>query len=183
MGIYKDDDGDPATEGSLYAWWDGSSPSCCYRWGIRGGPGGEDAWSIVSDAALAEMEARPLAETEVLEPPRYEVAYMDDLGGLNMDTFIKITKDYNVTLRPTFTVRLTGQSIADAGVVSGATGTADGPWVANPADATAFEPDAPADTDTDTTTTNSDGGSSGFSLSLITAGLLALGLLLRRRRF
>ena len=34
MGIYKDDDGDPATEGSLYAWWDGSN----YRWGIKGGP-------------------------------------------------------------------------------------------------------------------------------------------------
>ena len=25
-GIYIDEDGDPATEGSIYAWWDGSSP-------------------------------------------------------------------------------------------------------------------------------------------------------------
>ena len=130
MGIYKDDDGDPATEGSLYAWWDGSN----YRWGVKGGPELQAAWSIVSDADLAEMEARPLSETEVLDPPRYEVGYMDDLGGLNMDTFIKITPAYNVNTNPTFTVRLTGLSAP-----AGAAGTEDGPWVANPADATAFE--------------------------------------------
>jgi hypothetical protein len=173
MGIYIDDDGDPATEGSLYAWWDGSSPTCCYRWGIKGGPQLQSAWSLVSDADLAAMEARPLG-TEPLDPPRYEVGYMDDLAGLNMDTFIKLTPAYNVNTNPTFTVRLTGLSAAGAG-------TEDGPWVANPADATAFEPDAPAVTDTPTT--SSDGGSSGFGLSWITAGLLALGLLLRRRRF
>lgn len=182
MGIYKDDDGDPDTEGELYAWWDGSSPSCCYRWGIDGsnsedhGAIGPDAWGLVSDTELAEMMARPLSETEVLDPPRYEVAYMDDLGGLNMDTFIKLTKDYNLGAHPTFTVRLTGQSVA-----AGAPGTEDGPWVATPADATAFEPDASVDTDT--STTSSDGGSSGSSLSWMTAGLLALGLLLRRKRF
>ncbi len=33
-GIYRDDDGDPATEGKLHAWWDGSSPTCCFRWAI-----------------------------------------------------------------------------------------------------------------------------------------------------
>ena len=93
MGIYKDDDGDPATEGSLYAWWDGSN----YRWGVKGGPQLQSAWSIVSDADLAAMEARPLSETEKLDPPRYEFGYMDDLAGLNMDTFIKITPAYNVT--------------------------------------------------------------------------------------
>jgi len=173
MGIYKDDDGDPATEGELYAWWDGSSTTCCYRWGIHGGPDGEAAWSIVSDADIAEMEARPLSETEKLDPPRYEVAYMDDLGGLNMDTFIKLTQPYDVGTHPTFTVRLTARSIA-----AGTPGTEDGPWVANPADASAFEPDAPINTDTPAS-----GGSSGFSLSWITASLLALGLLLRRRRF
>lgn len=172
MGIYKDDDGDAATEGSLYAWWDGSSPTCCYRWGVQGGPQLQSAWSLVSDADLAAMEARPLDENQVLDPPRYEVGYMDDLGGLNMDTFIKITPAFNTNTHKTFTVRLTGMSAAGAG-------TEDGPWVANPADATAFEPD-PADTGT--TTTSSDGGSSGFSLSWITAGLLAFGLLLRRRR-
>jgi hypothetical protein len=103
---------------------------------------------------------------------------MDDLGGLNMDTFIKITPAYNVNTNPTFTVRLTGLSAP-----AGAAGTEDGPWVANPADATAFEsPDATVDPGT-TTTTSSDGGSSGFGLSWITACLLGLGLLLRRRRF
>jgi len=169
MGIYKDDDGDPATEGSLYVWWDGSN----YRWGVKGGPELQSAWSIVSDADLAEMESLPLSETEVLDPPRYEFGYMDDLAGLNMDTFIKITPAYDVQANPTFTVRLTG--------LSASTGTADGPWVGNEPDTSAFEPVAPVDPGT--TTTTSDGGSSGFGLSWITAGLLGLGLLLRRRRF
>ena len=186
LGIYIDEDGDSATEGSLYAWWDGSSTSCCYRWGIdrdHDGVVGPDAWGIVSDADLAEMKARPLSETEVLDPPRYELAYMDDLGGLNMDTFIKITEDYDVTTHPTFTVRLTGQSIADAGVAASAPGVADGDWATTrPADASDFDPIAPTDPAT-TPTTSSDGGSSGFSLSWITAGLLVFGLLLRRRRF
>jgi MYXO-CTERM domain-containing protein len=169
MGIYKDDDGDPSTEGSLYVWWDGSN----YRWGVKGGPELQSAWSIVSDADLAEMEARPLSETVVLDPPRYEFGYMDDLAGLNMDTFIKITPAYDVQANPTFTVRLTG--------LPASAGTADGPWVGNEPDTSAFEPDATVDPGT--TTTSSDGGSSGFSLSWITAALLALGLLLRRRRF
>ncbi|MBT8134063.1 MAG: hypothetical protein KJO03_06105, partial [Gammaproteobacteria bacterium] len=60
------------------------------------------------------------------------------------------------------------------------TGTADGPWVGNEPDTSAFETDAPAD---DTGTATSGSSSSGFGLSWITAGLLALGLLLRRRRF
>jgi hypothetical protein len=167
MGIYKDDDGDPATEGSLYVWWDGSN----YRWGVKGGPELQSAWSIVSDADLAEMEARPLG-TEKLDPPRYEFGYMDDLAGLNMDTFIKLTPAYDVNNK-TFTVRLTG--------LSASTDTADGPWVGNEPDTSAFEPVAPVDPGT--TTTTSDGGSSGFGLSWITAGLLGLGLLLRRRRF
>jgi hypothetical protein len=169
MGIYIDEDGNPATEGSIYAWWDGSN----YRWGMKGGPELQPAWSIVSDADIAAMEARPLSETETLEPPRFEFGYLDDLGGLNMDTFIKITPDYDVSKNLTFTVRLTG--------IAAPAGTADGPWVGNEPDTSAFESDAPADTDT--TTTSSDGGSSGFGLSWITAGLLALGLLLRRRRF
>jgi len=173
MGIYKDDDGDASTEGSLYAWWDGSSPSCCYRWGIQGGPQLQSPWSLVSDTDLAAMMDRPLDENQVLDPPRYEVGYMDDLAGLNMDTFIKITPDFNTTLHKTFTVRLTGLSAAGAG-------TEDGPWVANPADASAFEPDTTTDP---VTPVASDGGSSGFALSWITAGLLGLGLLFRRKRF
>jgi MYXO-CTERM domain-containing protein len=100
---------------------------------------------------------------------------MDDLAGLNMDTFIKITPAYNVAPYPnlgsTFTVRLTG--------LSASTGTADGPWVGNEPDTSAFETEAPAD-DTDTTTSSGGGGSS--SLGWITVGLLGLGLLFRRKR-
>lgn len=131
-GIYIDDDGDPATEGGLHAWWDGSSPSCCYRWGIdrdRDGVPGPDAFGLVSDADLVEMAARPLDEHQVLDPPRYEVGYMDDLGGLNSDTFVKLNKDFSGT---SFTIRMIAQSTADAGLAATDIGVADGPWVANP---------------------------------------------------
>ncbi len=50
-----------------------------------------NAWGIVSDEDLAYMASRPMSETEILEPPRFEFGYMDDLGGLNVDTFIKMT--------------------------------------------------------------------------------------------
>jgi len=169
MGIYIDEDGNPDTEGSIYAWWDGSN----YRWGTKGGPELQPAWSIVSDADIAAMEARPLSETETLEPPRYEFGYLDDLGGLNMDTFIKITPAYDVSTNSTFTVRLTG-------IAASGTGTEAGPWVGNEPDTSAF--DTHDSSDTDTTTTSSDGGSSGFSLGWITVGLLGLGLLFRRKR-
>jgi hypothetical protein len=147
MGIYKDHDGDPETEGELYAWWDGTSSTCCYRWGIdrdRDPKGliGPDEWGIVSDADLVDIAARELSNT-TLAAPHYEIAYADDLGGLNVDTFIKITPAYDVATNPTFTVRLTGQSIADAGVAPDAPGTADGPWVATPAMAFADFPVAP----------------------------------------
>ncbi|MBE9564393.1 MAG: choice-of-anchor F family protein [Proteobacteria bacterium] len=197
-GIYIDEDGVPATEGELHAWWDGSSPTCCYRWGIdrdHDGVEGPDAWGIVSDADLIAIAERPLDENVTLDPPRYEIAYMDDLGGLNVDTFIKITPAYIVATNPTFTIRFTGQSIADASVAPGAPGTADGPWIANPAmefvdfpKAPAPEepapvepapeepaPEAPVDAD-------DDNGLFGLGLSWMTSGLLALGLLLRRRR-
>ncbi|MBE9564421.1 MAG: choice-of-anchor F family protein [Proteobacteria bacterium] len=180
MGIYEDDDGDATTEGELYAWWDGSSPTCCYRWGIDGDPkdaDDSDAWGILNDADLAAVAARPLDENEILDPPRYEVAYMDDLGGLNVDTFIKIAPTYSVTTNPTFTVRFTGQSITDAGVAPGAPGTADGPWVAVPA----AELPAPV-VPVVPVASDDDNGLFGLGLSWMTGGLLALGLLLRRRR-
>jgi len=181
LGIYIDDDGDSETEGSLHAWWDGSSTNCCFRWGIHGGPNGEAAWSIVSEADLAEMKDRPLSETETLEPPRYELGYMDDLGGLNMDTFVKITEPFDVEGKKTFTIRLTGQSVDDANVPASALGVPDSDWVANlPADASDFDPIAPDDPATDTTTSSGGGGSS--SLGWITVGLLGLGLLFRRKR-
>ncbi len=70
-----------------------ASPTCCYRWGIDrdfDGVVGPDAFGIVSDEYLAWFASRPLDENQVLDPPRYEIGYMDDLGGLNSDTFIKI---------------------------------------------------------------------------------------------
>ena len=141
MGIYRDDDGDPATEGKLYAWWDASSPTCCFRWGIdpdsdgnAAGTGTDpNAWAILSDEELAEIASRPLSETEILPPPRYEVGYMDDLGGLNSDTFIKIQPNFDVGTHPTITIRFIAQSTADAGLDPTAPGVPDGPWVANPA--------------------------------------------------
>jgi hypothetical protein len=136
MGIYEDDDGDPATEGSLYAWWDGSN----FRWGIDPDKDGNNAgttpdpnaWGIVSDEELARIASRPLAEDVVLPPPRYEFGYMDDLGGLNMDTFIRFDKDYDVETYPQFAVRFVARSATAAGLGASDPGVADGPWVASP---------------------------------------------------
>jgi hypothetical protein len=131
-GIYIDEDGNPATEGGLYAWWDGSSPTCCYRWGIDrdfDGTIGPNAWEIVSNDDLAYMASRPLDEEEHLAPPRFEIGYMDDLGGLNSDTFIKLTKAYN---KQKFTIRMIAQSTTNAGLTTADKGVSDGPWVTNP---------------------------------------------------
>jgi hypothetical protein len=152
-GIYIDEDGDPATEGSIYAWWDGSSPTCCYRWGIEGskvdGVIDADAFGLVSEEKLAEIASRPLDENNVLDPPRYEVAYTDDLGGLNSDTFIKIGPAYNTVANPTFTVRFTAHSTGPNGADLADTdpGVADGPWTldGNPPLELADFPEAPVD--------------------------------------
>jgi hypothetical protein len=139
MGIYEDDDGDPATEGSLYAWWDGSN----FRWGIDPDKDGNsagtvpdpNAWGIVSDEELARIASLPLAEDAVLPPPRYEFGYMDDLGGLNMDSFIKFTKEYDAdptTGNPQFAVRFVATSATAAGLGASDPGVADGPWVNSP---------------------------------------------------
>ena len=136
MGIYVDGDGDPDTEGSVHAWWDASSATCCYRWGIdrdKDGVVGPDAWGLVSEADLAALAELPLDENQVLPPPRYEVAFMDDLGGLNVDTLVKLTPNYDTVANPTFTIRFTAQSVAAAGILPTDPGVADGPWVANPA--------------------------------------------------
>jgi hypothetical protein len=194
MGIYKDDDGDPSTEGSLYAWWDGSAVDCCFRWGIdpdMDGTVGPNAWGILTQAELDEIASRPLAENQVLDAPRYEFGYMDDLGGLNSDTHIKITPAYNVAANPRFTVRFTAQSTADAKVTD--PGVSDAAWVANPMPAAAdfFDelPDA-------TTPPSSDGGGDSGGLcsydpegrfdpilpGLILAALAYLGWRLKRRK-
>jgi hypothetical protein len=136
-GIYIDEDGNPATEGSIYAWWDGTSPTCCYRWGIDGsvidGVEGPDAFGLVSDEKLAEIASRPLDEHQVLDPPRYEIAYTDDLGGLNSDTYIKLDDLFDASTKPipnTFTVRFTAHSTTAASATD--PGVSDGAWVANP---------------------------------------------------
>ena len=198
-GIYIDEDGDPATEGSIYAWWDGSSPTCCYRWGIDGsnfdGVEGPDAFGLVSEEKLAEIASLPLDENQVLDPPRYEVAYTDDLGGLNSDTFIKLDGLFDASTKPipnTFTVRFTAHSTGPNGANLADTdpGVPDGPWTldGNPPLALADFPEAPADPvdpapeEPAPVATDDDDGLFGLSLSWMTGGLLVLGLLLRRKR-
>jgi len=149
MGIYRDDDGDPATEGKLHAWWDGSD----FRWAIDPDMDGvspdADSWGLVSNADLDEIASLPMSETEVLTPPRYEFGFMDDLGGLNSDTFIKFKPNFNVSAHPTITIRFVAQSTADAGLADTDPGVADGPWVASPMPAAAdfFDDPTPVDDD------------------------------------
>lgn len=140
-GIYIDDDGTPETEGSLYAWWDGSSTTCCYRWGIDGsgvpdGKIGPDAFGIVDDGTLAYIASRPLDDNPWTDgEPRFEIGYTDDLGGLNTDTYIKLDAAYDTSTNAipnTFTVRFTAHSTASAGLTSGDAGVDDGDWVSNP---------------------------------------------------
>jgi hypothetical protein len=141
---YIDEDGDPATEGDVYAWWDGEA----FRWGIDpnsdGNNEGKDidpmAWMPLSEDELEEIASRPLDEDRVLEPPRYEIGVMDDLGGLNVDTFIKLQSPSSAEIGgetidragfdpakyPQIAVRFT----ADA--IEGVPGSEDGPWVDNP---------------------------------------------------
>ena len=189
-GIYIDDDGDPATEGSLYAWWDGAD----FRWGIdpdrdgnNAGTGTDpNAWGVLTAAELAEIAARPMSETDVLPPPRYEFGHMDDLGGLNSDTFIKIQPNYDVTTNPTFTIRFVAQSTADAGLAPTDPGVPDGPWVANPLPpADQFFDDVPPPT-----TGSSDGGWCAYNPNgrfdpvlpvLILAGLAYLGWRMKKK--
>ena len=137
-GIYIDTDGDPATEGSLYAWWDGSSTTCCYRWGIDGsgtpdGIIGPDPFGLVDDSTLAYIASRPMVEHPWTDgEPRFEIGYTDDLGGLNTDTFIKIGEAYDLVAHPTFTVRFTAHSTAAAGLNTSDQGVADSDWTTNP---------------------------------------------------
>ncbi len=191
-GIYIDDDGDPATEGSLYAWWDGSD----FRWGIdpdrdgnNAGAGTDpNAWGILSDAELAEIAARPMSETQVLTPPRYEFGYMDDLGGLNSDTFIKMQPNFNVAQHPSFTIRFIAQSTAAANLDANDPGVPDGPWVANtlPAEADFFDdvvipPPPPGDDDGGWCSYNPNGRFDPILPGLLLAGLAYLGWRLKKK--
>jgi len=121
-GIYEDADGIAATEGKLKAFWDGTN----WRYGFA------DGFAVVPDSVLASWGAQPLSETQVLQPlPRYEAAVIDDLGGLNVDVFIKLAETYNpaVAGQDKITLRLT--PVAPA---AGIPGNEDLPaWLANPA--------------------------------------------------
>ena len=131
QGIYRDDDGDPETEGDLFVWWDGAN----YRYGIDrelDGAIDADKFGIVPDVELAIMASRPLSETEVLPPPRYELGYMDDMAGLNVDTFVYLGREFDLAAQQTFTIRLVAQSVADAGA-EGDAGNMTPDWIANPA--------------------------------------------------
>jgi hypothetical protein len=194
-GIYIDEDGDPATEGDLYAWWDGEA----FRWGINPDRDGNTpdprAWTLLTEEELADIAERPLDEDEILEPPRFEVGVMDDLGGLNSDTFIKLQAPSSAEVGGETINRVgfdtsTYQQVAirmTADAIAGVPGSEDGPWVANPPPSSE-DPTDP--TDPDDGDSGSSSSSSGCSIGtggpldptlplLVLAGLA--GLVLRRR--
>jgi hypothetical protein len=111
-GIYLDDDGDPATEGGIYAWWDGAE----YRWGVDGATRGTyasqpgDAWDALSDTQLAVAAYNQLDEnaTAPFSGPKFEIGYADDMAGLNQDVYIKLADGF--TAGDQFTIRLTATS-------------------------------------------------------------------------
>jgi len=186
VGIYIDDDGDPTTEGSIYAWWDGYN----FRWGVDGKTRGiytsnpTDAWTIVSDTDLAYMAWNELDEhaTAPFAYPKFEIAYADDMAGLNTDVYLVLDDNYDPSSNPTFTVRLEATAAA--------AGT-DGDWVSNTpptlADLRAVLPEPP------TTDARSSGGGGGgcaigtgtawnITMPAILAALLGYGLFRRRRK-
>ena len=140
-GIYVDDDGDPATEGELLAWWDGND----WR------RGNDRDFARVPEATLAEWAERPLSEDEVLEPPRYEVAPIDDVAALNVDAFLYIGDAFDTTTHDTLTVRYEATPVT-ADTVEG-TGTP--PWALAGNEAPELSTYAASDDADD------DGGSSG----------------------
>lgn len=105
-GIYEDEDGDPSTEGKILAWWDGEH----YRYGLK------DGFAIVPREQLQEWAQRLLSEDEILEGPRYESGPLDDLSGLNVDSFLYLDErllDENGDLKhPSVTFRIITTSIA-----------------------------------------------------------------------
>jgi MYXO-CTERM domain-containing protein len=146
-GIYADPDGDPATEGDLTAWWDGDE----YRWGIDptfDGDIDEDAFTVVPRELLVEWAMFPLQEEK--DPvtgkypigPLYELGVMDDLAGLNVDSFVYLGRKFTGSQ---FTIRLTAVPVDSDQPYGPGTGAAPGfplsigaygndipAWVANP---------------------------------------------------
>lgn len=118
QGIYRDDDGDPTSEGDLIAWWDGDE----YRWSIDGEvfdgvvtP--EEKFDPVATELLQEWALYPLVEdcgVDCPPGPLFETGVMDDLGGLNIDYFVYLgrSENYDAAANPNFTIRLTAVSTA-----------------------------------------------------------------------
>jgi len=127
QGIYRDEDGDPASEGDMIAWWDGDQ----YRWGVDGEvfdgivtP--EEKFAAVDINLLKEWALYPLLEepnTELYPDtgfppgPLYEAGILDDLAGLNIDYWVYLGRElnYDADVNPTFTIRLTAVSTGPQG--------------------------------------------------------------------
>jgi hypothetical protein len=131
QGVYVDEDGDPATEGDLLAWWDGSE----YRRSSDPDLNGEidaNAFEVVPTETLVEWALNPLVEDcgdDCPPPPLYEIGIMDDLAGLNVDYFVYLGRKFT---GDQFTIRLTATSVATAGAAGGY-GDQTPAWVTNPA--------------------------------------------------
>ena len=112
QGVYTDEDGDPATEGDLVAWWDGDE----YRWGSDPDVNGEidgDMFAVVPRETLVSWALHPLEETPDFDKypdtgfppgPLYEVGILDDVAGLNVDAFVYLGRTFSGNQ---FTIRLT----------------------------------------------------------------------------
>jgi hypothetical protein len=146
-GIYEDADGDPATEGDLIAWWDGDE----YRWGSDpdfNGDIDDDAFGVVPTDTLVEWALHPLQDEpdpvtgEFPPGPLYEISTMDDLAGLNIDSFVYLGRQFTGNQ---FTIRLTavpvtsndpygdGSPAPGFPMSGGEYGNETPAWVANPA--------------------------------------------------
>jgi hypothetical protein len=195
VGIYINEEGDPSEESGLFAWWDGDD----YRWGVAPnfkGPedstawqSDPDGWDIVDPDDLACMAANILDGDTSDGGPEFEIAYADDVAGLNVDVFVKL--DANYAADTPFTIRL-NTTAAPVGTP--------GNWVTRP-HKTLEEiqsPDTPSDctisvlTDSDSDSGGGGGGGGGctigtgsawnITMPAILAALLGYGLVRRRRK-
>ena len=134
-GIDVDEDGDPATEGDLIAWWDGDE----YRWGSDPDVNGlidDNAFTPVPRETLVEWAMFPLQEEvdpvtgEWRTGPLYELGVMDDLTGLNVDSFVYLGRQFTDNQ---FTIRLTAISVENGlGYSGGEVGNQTPAWVTTP---------------------------------------------------
>lgn len=132
QGIYLDDDGDPSSEGSLVAWWDG----LVFRWGIDPDKNGEadvNKFTVLDRETLVEYALHPLEDEpdpvtgEFPTPPLYELGVMDDMAGMNVDTFVYLGRQFDLASNNQFTIRLVAVSAADA-PFTGDPGSSVPPW-------------------------------------------------------